>query len=255
MKDFDIAEWKNRCIKIHCDFIYFKNFFKWYMSILSRIDMCMNYYFPCRFKDLNSGYNIRISRTSKLKKIKDKIVYSKRLSEEIYSILYNWHWMVENDFYEVIGPYNFFYKIKDCYSFYNININEFEVLKDESVIELKNDKFSNVWLELFYTEKNIIENIMTKIEKIAIDCIESFKKLNDIIEEYNLKSLSSVCSFEKYLAVKDTTINGKSIATIMEIDIYERIPKGDDIEDLIDFIESYMLIIKNQNIKLPIYID
>jgi len=41
MKDFDITEWKNRCIKIHCDFIYFKNFFKWYMSILSRIDMCV----------------------------------------------------------------------------------------------------------------------------------------------------------------------------------------------------------------------
>lgn len=258
MSNFD--HWRDSCIKIHYNFVYFVEVLKWYVDVINRVNMNINAHFTYGTKETKMCYDTFMSKIkfNMLSKEKFRVFKKRSYIDNIlipYSFVKGWRDTIRIDYYNLIGLHNLSYKLEDCYFIYKINKIGFKMLSDEDKSKIKNDSFINVWLELFCTEKNIIENIMTKIEKIAIDCIESFKKLNDIIEEYNLKSLSSVGSFEKYLAVKDTTVNGKSIATIMEIDIYERIPKGDDIDDLMDFIESYMLIIKNRNIKLPIYIE
>lgn len=252
MSNFD--QWQDNCIKIHYNFKYFVEAVKWYAVAIDRVNMHINAYFTYRTKETKMCYDTFISKI----KFKDRFKFFNKKSyiDNVlipYSFVKGWRDTIRIDYYNSIGLHNLSYKIEDCYSLYKINKIGFKMLSDEDKSNIKNNSFTNVWLDLFIDDEDNnnkkkfnSENMFSFIKKFTTDCIELFLEINNIFEENDLDSDYLVNSINKYLEKRDmmvtkSTTNKKSLGTIIEKDMYEKIPyPKDDLINFLDFLDYYI---------------
>lgn len=259
MSNFD--QWQDNCIKIHYNFEYFLEILNWYVKVIKITHTYINTHFTYKDKETKFGYDTFMANI----KFKHRFnVFNKKMYiEESYidtilkpfSFVKGWYDTIKIDYYDLIGLHNLSYKLEDCYSLYKINKIGFKMLSDEDKSKIKNNSFTNVWLELFIDDEDndnqkkfSSENMFSIIKNFTTDCIEVFLEINNIFEENDLDDNFLINSINKYLEKRDIMMvksitNKKSLGTIIEKDIYKKIPypnDGNDLHNFLDFLGYYL---------------